>query len=140
MRTAGINFYFLSHILLFTHFHPVWSFRSPLNQRAHLQLVSEKLLLKCVSPVLPLTLAEHGEAHTDLGITCRISVGGKKSCNRKLVVPGCCAPPPLQLFQAVWRIIVRMLVAQTSSIEQTIFVLWQMKPHLFGFQVISAEI
>lgn len=50
-------------------------FQKPALIRA---LVSIKLLPKCASPVLPLTLAEHTEAHTDLGITCRISVGGKE--------------------------------------------------------------
>lgn len=59
--------------------------------------------------------------------------GGKKSCNRKLVVPGCCAPPAIQFCQAARRVIVRLLVARASSMD-IIFVSCQMQVYLFDLR------
>lgn len=63
--------------------------------------------------------------------------GGKKSCNRKLVVPGCCAPPAIQFCQAARRVIVRLLDARVSSIE---FFSCQMQMHLFDLRNIMGDL
>lgn len=85
MRTAGITLFHLSCV------DTVWSSRSRwfparLNKaRTHHQFCP--------------WLWQSTPKHTQIwGLHAGFPWGGKKSCNRKLVVPGCCAPTPLQFF------------------------------------------